>query len=100
MPTKLLMQWNIRQEYESEYFEFLVHEFIPTLNRLGMSNIEIWYTAYGNHEQKMAEGIAQSLEIMQKILGSEEWVILRDKLEKYVRNFTQKVIPATRGFQI
>jgi hypothetical protein len=100
MPTKLLMQWNIRQEAESEYFEFLVHEFIPTLNKLGMGDIEIWYTAYGEHEQKMAEGIAQSLEAMQKILNSEEWVMLRDKLSNYVNNFTQKVIPATRGFQI
>ncbi|MEM7111286.1 MAG: hypothetical protein AAF614_02565 [Chloroflexota bacterium] len=100
MPTKLLMRWDIHQETESEYFEFLVHEFIPTLNRLGMGDIEIWYTAYGAHEQKMAEGIAQSLEQMQKILGSEEWANLHEKLTKFVDNFEQKVIPATRGFQI
>lgn len=100
MPTKLLMRWDIHQETESEYFEFLVHEFIPTLNRLGMSDIEIWYTAYGQHEQKMAEGITQTIEQMQTILRSEEWTGLLDKLTKFVDNFDQKVIPATRGFQI
>ena len=40
MPTKILMSWDIRQETESEYFEFLVHEFIPGLNKLGIIEIE------------------------------------------------------------
>ena len=85
---------------ESEYFEFLVHEFIPALNRLGIADIQVWYTAFGECEQKQAEGVAQSTDRIQKMLQSEEWLLLTDKLQNYVRNFSQKVIPATRGFQI
>ena len=44
MAIKLLMRWNILPEKESEYFEFLVHEFIPSLNRLGVEDILVWYT--------------------------------------------------------
>lgn len=100
MPTKLLMRWNIRPETESEYFEFLVHEFIPGVNKLGITEFQVWYTAYGECEQKLASGIAPTSEHMTYALNSEDWTILLDKLNRFVDNFSQKVIPATRGFQI
>jgi hypothetical protein len=37
---------------------------------------------------------------MQYILGTAEWEGLTDKLQEYVNNFSQKMIPATGGFQI
>lgn len=94
------MRWNIRQETESEYFEFLVHEFIPALSQLGVSDIQVWYTAYGDCEQKLAEGIAPSPERMRTILDSDDWTELSDKLQTYVTDFELKVIQATGGFQI
>jgi len=100
MSAKILMRWDIRPEKESEYFEFLVHEFIPALNKLGIADILVWYTAYGDCEQKLAEGTTESIEKMQSILLSEDWVILTDKLQNYVVDFDLKVVVATKGFQI
>ncbi len=100
MSTKVIMRWDIRSEKESEYFEFLVHEFIPALNKLGIADILVWYTAYGDCEQKLAEGTTESVEAMASILNSEEWIILIDKLQNYVVDFDFKVVAATRGFQI
>jgi len=100
MPAKLLMRWDVRPETESEYFEFLVHEFIPGLNKLGISDIQVWYTQYGECEQKLASGIANTIEKMQDALNSQAWEQLNDRLQEYVDDFSQKVIPATGGFQI
>jgi hypothetical protein len=100
MAIKLLMRWNILPEKESEYFEFLVHEFIPALNRLGVEDILVWYTAYGDVEQKMAEGIVPSQEKMRAILNSEEWIIVTDKLQSFVVDYNIKAIEASKGFQI
>lgn len=100
MAIKILMRWDIRPEKESEYFEFLVHEFIPALNRLGVEDILVWYTAYGECEQKLAEGVVQSKEKLLEMLDSEEWIILTDKLQSYVVDFDLKAIPASKGFQI
>lgn len=100
MATKLIMRWNVRPETESEYFEFLVHEFIPGMNRLGISDFQVWYTAYGECEQKLASGTAPSKEHMNYALQNDEWETLHDKLQGFVDNFSQKVILATRGFQI
>ncbi len=100
MQTKLIMRWDVRKETESEYFEFLVHEFIPGLSRLGIDDIQVWYTAYGQVEQKLASGVTPGIEQMQRVLKSEEWQGLVDRLKEYVEGYTQKIIPATRGFQI
>ena len=100
MGIKLLMRWDIRPEKESESFEFLVHEFIPALNRLGVEDILVWYTAYGDCEQKLAEGVVPSEEKMREILENEEWIIITDKLQTYVVDYDLKAIPANKGFQI
>ncbi|GAB4277307.1 MAG: hypothetical protein Kow0080_28190 [Candidatus Promineifilaceae bacterium] len=100
MATKLLMSWNVRPETENEYFEFLVHDFIPGLNRLGITEIQVWYTAFGDCEQKMASGIVPTKEDMAKILKSEEWETLNARLQQFVTDYRHKVINGTRGFQL
>ena len=100
MPTKILMRWDILPESESEYFEFLVHEFIPGLNKLGIMDIQVWYTQYGDCEKKLASGITPSTEKMREALDSEEWDMLLNSLLQFVENFQKKIVPATGGFQI
>lgn len=100
MAAKILMRWDVRPETESEYFEFLVHEFIPELNKLGISDIQVWYTQYGECEQKLASGITESAAQMKEALASSTWHELNDKLQQFVDNFSQKVVAATRGFQV
>ncbi|MFQ5436437.1 MAG: hypothetical protein ACE5FD_16355 [Anaerolineae bacterium] len=100
MPTKILLRWNIRPETESEYFEFLVHEFIPGLSKLGINEIQVWYTAFGSCEQKMATGITETAEQMRQVLRSDRWVGLSDKLSDFVDDYSQKIVQATGGFQI
>ena len=100
MQTKLLLSWNIRPETESHYFEFLVHEFIPGMNQLGIGKIEVWYTAYGDCEQKLASGVTETLEQMERALQSADWLELTGKLHEYVEDYKQKVIAAPAGFQL
>ena len=94
------MNWDIRPETESEYFEFLVHEFIPGMNRLGIGEIQVWYTTFGECEQKLATGITPDIEQMQTALRSDDWGKMTEKLNDYVTDLQLKVIPATKGFQM
>jgi len=100
-PAKLILRWDIRPETESEYFEFMVSEFIPAINRLGISDIQAWYTLYGDCEQIHFSGIAGNKDQMFNILQSETWDTLKDRLTGLVNNFSEKVIEnANGGFQI
>ena len=99
MPVKLLMNWDIAPEKEQEYFEFVIGEFIPGVQRLGLEPTEAWATIYGEYPQIMVAMLAPDLPDAQRVLNSPEWKRLREQLFGFVRNFSQKVVPAKGGFQ-
>lgn len=98
--VKLLMSWNIRSGLEDEYFEFVMEEFAPGLLDLGIQPTDVWYTAYGDHPQILAGGIADDMESLKRALASEEWRKLKRDLLTYVTDYNQKTVPASGGFQL
>ena len=94
------MRWDIQPEREAEYSDFVANEFIPRINKLGLVEIQAWYTVYGDCEQILVSGTTQTMEQMKYILGSDEWDRLKDQLDNLVNNFSIKVVPGTPGFQI
>jgi hypothetical protein len=99
MPVKLLMTWDISPEREQEYFEFVIGEFIPGIQRMGLETIEAWATIYGEYPQIMVAMLAPDLPDAQRVLNSAEWKRLREQLFGFVKNYSQKVVPAKGGFQ-
>lgn len=98
--VKLLMQWDIRTGQEQPYFEFVVQDFAPGLTRLGLQPTEAWYTVYGHGPQILTGAVASDLETMRRILGSDDWHDLRERLLQYVSNFNHKVVEAGGRFQL
>jgi hypothetical protein len=94
------MGWNIVPGRENEYFDFVVQEFEPGLADLGLQTTDVWYTAYGDWPQIVTGTIASDLETMRKILASEQWRRLKERLLEYVTDYQQKIIPADGGYQL
>jgi len=99
MPVKLVMTWDIASEREQEYFEFVIEDFIPGVQRLGFEPVEAWATLYGDYPQIQVGMLAPDLPNAQRILRSDGWEQLREKLFGFVKNFSYKVVPARNGFQ-
>lgn len=100
MPVKLLMTWDILPGKEQEYFEFVVRELVPGMQRLGIQPTEAWLTTFGERPQILTGGITEDLKSMRSALGTAEWHNLRDRLAEFVSNFELKVVKATGGFQM
>lgn len=100
MAVKLLMTWDILPGREQEYFEFVVRDFIPGVQRLGMEPSDAWYTMYGDQPQILAAMQMPSINSLEKILNSSEWSELTQRLLDYVENFKIKVVQARSGFQM
>ncbi len=99
MSVKVLMTWDISPEREQEYFEFVIGEFVPGVQRLGLQPIEAWATIYGNHPQIQVGLIADDAPGAHRILSSPEWMKLSEQLFTFVKNYSHKVVPARSGFQ-
>ncbi|HEX2906450.1 MAG TPA: hypothetical protein VHO69_06285, partial [Phototrophicaceae bacterium] len=100
--VKLLMHWDIKQEREQDYFEFVVREWMPGLTRLGMEPTGAWYTAYSRTQQAqiMTEAVAEDLDTLRKILSGTDWQHLHGRLLEYVNNYDQKIVRVSGGFQM
>ncbi len=99
MSVKLLMSWDIAPERDQEYFEFVIGEFIPGVQRLGLEPVEAWATIYGEYPQIMVAMLAPDLPDAQRILNSQDWSRLREQLFSYVKNYNYKLVSAKGGFQ-
>lgn len=100
MDVKLLMSWDILPGREQEYFEFVVREWIPGIQRLGLEPTDAWFTMYGNHPQIIAGAQIGNQQALEKLLDSTEWLALTERLNNFVTDFSYKVVPARGGFQM
>jgi hypothetical protein len=103
MSYKLIMYWDIKASQDQEYFEFIVREWVPATNRLGLQTIGAWFSVYTrdiNQPRIMAEAMTDDLDTMRQILSSSEWRSIQEKLRAYVENYSQKVVEATGDFQM
>ena len=98
--VKLLMTWDIRQGSEQEYFEFVVRDFIPGLQQMGMEPSDAWLTMYGDNPQILTAVQIPNMNSLQHLLRLQDWEDLTRRLRDYVENFEYKVVPARGGFQM
>jgi hypothetical protein len=94
------MTWDILPGREQEYFEFVVRDFIPGLQRLGMEPSDAWFTMYGKQPQILTSVQIATINVLQRILRSPDWDSLTNQLFDYVENFNYKVVQSRGGFQM
>ncbi len=100
MAVKLLMTWDILPGREQEYFEFVVREFIPKIQRMGMEPNDAWFTMYGDQPQIQASFQSPSISTLERVLNSQDWEGLKQQLLDYVEDFKYKIVQARTGFQL
>ena len=103
MSIKLIMNWDIKDNMDQDYFEFVVREFVPAITRLGLKPIGAWYSLYQRDDSSprmMSEILADDLDTMRDVLSSEEWGQLHQQLLSYVENYSRKVVYTDGNFQL
>ena len=99
MNIKVIMSWDIIPGREQEYFEFVVRDFMPSVQKLGMALSDAWVTIYGEHPQILVGTVVPGLERAKEIVQSEEWLMLSQELKDYVTNYELKLALLEGGFQ-
>ena len=100
MAVKLLLTWDILPGREQEYFEFVVRDFIPKVQKMGMEPSDAWFTVFGDQPQIMITMQSASMDNMEKILKSADWTALKSQLMDDIDEFKYKIVPARPGFQL
>jgi hypothetical protein len=97
--VKLLVTYDVREARQEEYFQYVLGEFVPGVQNLGLHMTEVWHTAYGDYPLRLAGFVAQDYETMVNILNDPTFVGLEDRLKEFVENYERRIVQLRNGFQ-
>ena len=97
--VKLLLSFDPKPGPREAYFRYMLGEFIPTMELLGLKLVEAWHTAYGPYPLRLTGFIAEDRRRLEEILASEDFRAMEEKLLEYVQNYNRRIVPLGRRFQ-
>jgi hypothetical protein len=97
--VKLLLSYNIKPGHENAYRRFILEEFLPKAQELGLVPTDAWHTAYGNYPNRLLGFVADDLETARGILSGQEWKAMLRRLEGYTGEMSQRLVQFRGGFQ-
>jgi hypothetical protein len=96
---KLLLTFDPVPEQREAYFQYVLGEFVPTLEHLGLRMCDAWHTAYGAYPLRLTGFCAPDRSTLESILLSEDFLELEEKLQDYVINYQKRIVPMRGSFQ-
>ena len=97
--VKLLLTYDPLPKHREEYFRYVLGEFVPALENLGLTLCEAWHTAYGQYPLRLTGFIAEDREALETVLASPEFLELESRLQDCVINYRRKIVAQQPRFQ-
>jgi hypothetical protein len=99
MKKKLIITYDPVSEQREAYFHYLLGEFVPTLEQMGLQMCEAWHTAYGEYPLRLTAFIAQEDLNLEELMDTQAFRELEERLQKYVINYHRRLVTDDNGFQ-
>lgn len=92
-PThRLMLIYDIKQQLQNEYYEYILRDFIPNLQRMNVYMLYAWQVISENHPERQIEFVCESGGIMKDVISSEAYHQAEEKLKEYTTNFRRKIV--------
>jgi hypothetical protein len=96
---KLLVTYDIRQEMVEKYYYYVLKEFVPELETMGLYMFKVWHVAYGEYPIRQLEFVIEDLETVLEVFASERWETLENNLKDLTVGYERKLVRFRRGYQ-
>ena len=96
---KMIVTYDVSSGEHDNYYRFIIGEFIPAMQEMGVYIAEAWHTAYGDYPLRMASFVAEDYETIIDMLESTRWVELESQFLTYVHNYSFKIVEFRQRFQ-
>jgi hypothetical protein len=97
--VKLLLAYNIKAGHENAYRRFVLEEFLPKAQELGLTPTDAWHTAYGPYPTRLIGFVADDLHSVHRALETDEWKAMMRRLDGYTDEMSRRVVRFKGGFQ-
>ena len=97
---KLILTYNIRPDKQDRYYRYMLGDFVPAIQKMGVYMYMAWHIAYGDYPIRKIEFVTESAEALHHLLLSSEWDEMETKLKRYISDYERKVVDYRAGFQL
>jgi hypothetical protein len=97
---KIHIAFNIHRDNIEEYYRFVLGEYLPTVQAMGMRLLFVWQIEYGNYPERLLEFACADEETLNSILGSARWNRLEERLQSYTTDYSRKLFYFADRFQL
>jgi len=97
--VKLLITYNILDENQQAYYQYVLSEFLPQAQTLGLVLTEAWHTAYGDYPARLLNFVVRDHATLGAILARDDWRRLEEKLNSFVVDYARKIVAYRDRFQ-
>ncbi len=97
---KFILRYDIRPEHHHEYIRYVLSEFFPTAQSIGLYLLVAWHIAYGEYPMREIVLVADSLDTARSAFADERWEKIEAELKSYTTNYSTRLIPYKNGFQV
>ncbi len=96
---KLLITYDFLAGREMAYRRFMIHQWLPAMQALGLEPLEIFHTMWGDYPIRQISLYAPDLQTLLQVLRSSEWALWWQRLEQYVEHLQYCIVRARPWFQ-
>ncbi len=97
--VKLLMSYDIQDDDLQAYYQYVLGEFLPKAQALGLVMTDAWHTAYGDYPARLISFVARDRPTLDSILALDDWKQLEDRLRSFVSDYQTRIVPYRDRFQ-
>lgn len=95
MPVKLNHYWTVIHDRRKAYEQFIIKDFIPKVNKLGLHTVAGWCVLVGAYSEIVFECVSNDLDQLEKALQHPKYRKIKAQLLNYVKNYKTKVLQKT-----
>ena len=92
MAVKFNQYWRLNREAIGDYEKFLLKEFVPGMNKLGIHVVAGWSVLVGGYSEFLVEGISSDLHDLEVALKSLKYQELNTQLLNHINTYKTKVL--------
>jgi hypothetical protein len=96
---RLMMRYDIRLDTYQNYMQYVMNEFVPALQSMGVYMSGVWQTAYGNYPLRQIEFVVEDLNTLREVFRSDRWKQLEEELKSYTLRYERKLVAYEDRFQ-
>ena len=96
---KLMLTYDIRPDQVEKYYHYVLKEFVPELETMGLYLFRVWHVAWGDYPVRQLEFVAESHETLLKLSTSRRFDDMETRLQELTSTYERKMLRFRKGFQ-